>query len=130
MGAHYRFADARLRTTFPELPAAVAARANREEHARLHRARVHALYHHPCGIFARAETEWFAQHNTGYATALPGDNFFQHNLYVGYRFPRRRAEILLGVLNLADQDYRLNPLNLYNELPRERVFLARLKLDF
>jgi outer membrane receptor protein involved in Fe transport len=61
---------------------------------------------------------------------LPGDDFFQHNLYVGYRLKRQRAEISLGVLNLADTDYRLNPLNAYAELPRERVFLVRLKINF
>src|SRR5262249_61268521 len=124
------WAEARLHTTYPDVPAPVAARVNRDEHARLHRARAHVLYHHPCGFFARAETEWYAQHNSGSASSLRGDDFFQHNFYVGYRFAHRHAEILLGVLNLADQDYRLNPLNLYNELPRERVFLARLKLDF
>jgi hypothetical protein len=37
-----------------------------------------------------------------------GDDFWQHNVWSGYRFPRRRAELRLGVLNLADQDYRLN----------------------
>ena len=48
----------------------------------------------------------------------------------GYRFARRRAEVLLGVLNLADQDYRLFPLTIYAELPRERAFVASLKLRF
>jgi len=52
------------------------------------------------------------------------------NLYLGYRFARRRVEILFGVLNLADQDYRLNPLTVYAELPRERVFMGRLNFTF
>jgi len=34
------------------------------------------------------------------------------------------------VANLLDQDYRLNPLNLHLELPRERMFVARLKFNF
>ena len=61
---------------------------------------------------------------------MPGDDFFQHNLFAGYRFAHRRAEILLGILNLAGQDYHLNPLTVYAELPRERTFMARLQLQF
>jgi hypothetical protein len=33
-------------------------------------------------------------------------------------------------LNITDQDYRLNPLNLTAELPRDRAFTASLKLSF
>ena len=51
------------------------------------------------------------------------------NLYIGYRFPRERGDITIGVLNLADEDYRLNPLNPYVDLPRERLFYARLRLN-
>jgi hypothetical protein len=40
------------------------------------------------------------------------------------------VEARVGVLNLADQNYRLNPLTLYNELPRERTFVASLKWYF
>jgi hypothetical protein len=36
----------------------------------------------------------------------------------------------LGVLNLTDQDYHLNPLNLYNELPRSRTLELRLQFNF
>ena len=36
----------------------------------------------------------------------------------------------IGVLNLTDQDYRLNPLTLYNELPRGRTFAAGLQFRF
>ena len=35
-----------------------------------------------------------------------------------------------GVLNLADQDYRLTPLNAYRSLPRERTFVVSLRLNF
>ena len=48
----------------------------------------------------------------------------------GGRFARRMAEIRLGILNLTDRDYQLNPLNLYSELPRQRAFSASLKLNF
>jgi hypothetical protein len=36
----------------------------------------------------------------------------------------------VGLLNITDQDYRLNPLNLYRELPRERTLAASLKFNF
>jgi hypothetical protein len=32
-------------------------------------------------------------------------------------------------MNLLGHDYNLNPLNLYTELPRERVFTARLVVN-
>ena len=31
---------------------------------------------------------------------------------------------------ITDEDYRLNPLNLYSELPRERMFYASFKFYF
>ena len=51
-------------------------------------------------------------------------------MFVGHRFLQRRAEVRVGILNLGDQDYRLNPLNLHEEYPRERTFYAALKLYF
>jgi outer membrane receptor protein involved in Fe transport len=71
-----------------------------------------------------------SQSNRGYAGGLPGDDFWQQHVYVGYRFPKRQAEIRLGLLNLTDQDYQLNPLNLYAELPRERTLAVSFKLNF
>jgi len=34
------------------------------------------------------------------------------------------------LLNLTDQNYSLNSLNLYNELPRSRTLVLRLQLSF
>ena len=61
---------------------------------------------------------------------MPGDDFWQFNLYAGYRFLQRRAEARVGLLNLGDQDYRLNPLTLYNELPRQRELTVSFKFNF
>ncbi len=58
------------------------------------------------------------------------EDFWQHNVYLGYRLPRRKAEVRLGFLNLFDRDYRLNPLNLHAELPRERMMAVNLRLNF
>ena len=64
------------------------------------------------------------------AASLVDDSFYQVNLWAGFRFPRQRGEISIGVLNLNGADYRLNPLTPYSELPRERVFAARLLFNF
>jgi len=44
--------------------------------------------------------------------------------------PRRIAEFQVGVLNIGNRDYNLNPLNLYSELPRSRTFVAGFKFNF
>ena len=89
-----------------------------------------AVYNHPSGFFTRAEAVWSQQSNLGYTPEQPGDEFWQFNLFAGWRFWQRRAEAQIGVMNLGNQDYQLNPLNFYNELPRERTFVARCKIYF
>lgn len=61
---------------------------------------------------------------------MPGDDFWQVNLFCGYRFWHRRVRLQLGLLNLNDQDYRLNPLNPYTELPRQRTPAVNLQFKF
>ena len=61
---------------------------------------------------------------------MPGDDFWQFHVTAGYRFLQRRAEVRVGILNLTDRDYRLNPLNLHLEAPRERTFTASLRFYF
>jgi outer membrane receptor protein involved in Fe transport len=129
VGAQYRYTRSTLQTVFPAL-VPVAATFDTTERADLQQATLFALWNHSSGFFARFESLWYHQENHGYTPALPGDDFFQHNVLVGYRLKRQRGELTLGVLNLTDTDYRLNPLNPYSELPRERVFLARLKFNF
>jgi tetratricopeptide (TPR) repeat protein len=133
VGAHYRLSDAELDASFPEFPASIAiGAATRAQHveATLHQLNLQAIWNHPSGFFFQTRAVWSAQSNRGYQPDQPGDDFWQFDVYGGYRFPRRRAEIRLGVLNLADQDYRLNPLNLTAELPRERTFAAALRFTF
>jgi outer membrane receptor protein involved in Fe transport len=89
-----------------------------------------AIFNHPLGFFAEGESVWYGQSNSGYLSTEPGDNFWQFNAFAGYRFPKRRAELMIGLLNITDQNYRLNPLNIYDELPRERTFLLRVRFNF
>ena len=128
LGAQYRFTSSRLQDTFPSLDPSL--NLNRELRADLHQVNVFALFNHRSGFFGRAELRWYGQNNSGYDQPLPGDEFVQLNLYLGYRFWRQRGEITIGGLNLTGADYRLNPLNVYSELPRTRVFYTRLRLNF
>ncbi len=89
-----------------------------------------AVYNHSCGFFAQADAHWYVQNNIDEASTEPGDNFWQLNAFAGYRFLQRRAELTLGLLNITDQNYNLNPLNLYSELPRSRTLALRLQVNF
>jgi hypothetical protein len=89
-----------------------------------------ATFNHPSGLFSQFEADWYSQANHGYPGTQPGDEFWQINLFAGYRFPHRRAEISLGLLNLTDSAYHLDPLTFYSELPRGRTLAARLRFNF
>jgi len=125
-----------LHDDFVDIPAsAVSAppgsfQASQRTESILHQVDLYALYTHGSGFFGMAESAWYAQSNQGYSPDRPGDDFWQFNVFVGYRFPRRRAEVKLGILNLTDQDYRLNPLNLTTELPRDRTLMASFRFNF
>jgi len=128
VGANYRLTYSQLKTTFPQVPASVLP--PQDQSALLHQIGGYLLYNHPAGLFARFDARGYLQANHGYAGAQPGDDFVQLDLQGGWRFFHRRAELLVGILNLTGRNYRLNPLNVYSELPRERVFTARFSFEF
>jgi hypothetical protein len=137
LGAVYRLSRAVLHDDFPEVPATgvffgspVPFQRTARVEGVLNNLNLFAIYNIPCGFFAEGQALWYSQNNIGYGGAIPGDDFWQFNAYVGYRFPRRRAEITLGLLNLSDQNYKLNPLNIYSELPRERTLAVRFNVHF
>jgi hypothetical protein len=132
LGARYKLTHGDFDGRFTDIPSSVAdARAlNRNEQSTLHQLSLNALYHHRCGFFAQVQGLWTSQHNSGFVPKEPGDDFWQLNALIGYRFWHRAAEATIGVLNITDQNYRLEPLTLYSELPRERTFYARLKFYF
>lgn len=133
MGARYRLSHADFDQPFIDLPSSAFPSPPFESQsvsALLHQARAFVQFQHPGGFFASGEALWTSQHNHGYVPDIPGDDFWQFNLYAGYRLPNRRAELRLGLLNIADQDYRLNPLNLSEVLPRARTLAVSLKLNF
>jgi tetratricopeptide (TPR) repeat protein len=129
-GGSYQVSYANLETIFPDIPTAILPGADHREKATLHQGQLFALYNHRSGFFARIEGYWARQSNVGYSPDIPGDDIFQLNAYVGYRFRRNFGDITLGFLDITDQDYKLNPLNYYNELPRSRTLVARVRLNF
>jgi hypothetical protein len=155
LGARYQISKSTFRSIFGALKdaaadlrtdptadqtnvAAIKRISDSRESSVLHQLSLFALWNHPSGFFARAEANWYSQENDGFPLnpakprndPTPGDDFWQLNLYAGYRFFRNQCELEVGVLNLTDQDYRLEPLNYYLELPRDRTFFARVKLSF
>jgi cytochrome c-type biogenesis protein CcmH/NrfG len=134
VGANYKYSQAEFLDEYPQFAAQVIRGAfpdaNRTVRAGLHEAGGYILFNHYTGFFARVETKWYQQNNSGYTTPLPSDDFFQHNLFAGWRFAHRRVELLMGLLNLTGNNYHLNPLNLYEELPRQRTVTVRLNFQF
>jgi outer membrane receptor protein involved in Fe transport len=134
MGARYRLSYAELEDRFPDIPRTARrfggfeTRQNVE--ARLHQLNLFLGYNHPSGFFGNTGAIWTEQSNYGYGGQRPGDDFWQFNIEAGYRFLRRRVEVRVALLNVLDQDYQLNPLNLTPELPRERTFAASLRFNF
>jgi hypothetical protein len=132
IGARYRLSTAHLVGQFPQIPDGINGLNTLEQNNRatLHQISLNANMNLPCGFFAQWQSDWYHQGNSGYSPSLPPSDFWQHNIFAGYRFPRRYAEIRLGLLNLTDNDYRLNPLNFHPNLPRGRTFTASLRLNF
>jgi Flp pilus assembly protein TadD len=129
-GLHYRFTHSRLNQEFPEISAPAVLPPNLRVQADLHELTPYVRFNHSSGFFARLDIPWYNQSNSGYSPGLLGDSFVQLNLFAGYRFPRQAGDLVLGLLNVAGTDYRLNPLSPYAEQPRERVWSVRLRLNF
>lgn len=135
VGVEYDVAGAHLRRSHPTVPDVINFADLDTTSGVLHIVSINGLFRHPTGFFARGGAYWRAQNLLGgYPKGPRGihsdDDFWQVDVSAGYRFPRRRAEITVGVLNITAQDYRLYPINLYPDLPRERTFYARLDFNF
>ena len=135
LGASYRLTRSELEQRLPELVDELPG-ADIEDAATLHEFSVFADWNSPAGLFAHVEGNWYSQDldddPNGAASAGPrdGDDFFQLNAVAGYRFDENRGEVSAGLLNVLDTDYRLSPLNPYNDLPRERTMVLRCRWSF
>ncbi len=126
----YRVSEAELETTFPSVNDAFAQLNNDTSRGLYHTLYLQHIFRHPSGFFASADALWWFQELGGGLNGLPDDRVWQFNLFAGYRSPKRRVEVTVGVLNITDQDYRFHPINLYSELPRERTFYSKLQISF
>jgi Flp pilus assembly protein TadD len=136
-GVRYRIADANLTDTFPAVAADLPQgslvppfQRAQELGATLQQLNLYAIFNHPSGFFAEVQGIWTGQSNRGYSPELRDSDFWQVNFFAGYRFNHRRAELALGLLNVTGQNYNLNPLTLYNDLPRSRTLAVRLRFNF
>ncbi len=101
---------------------------NLHENSTLNEVSLFANFAAPCGFFSQFQANWWDQFNT-----LPGeggDNFWQFNFYAGYRFPRRHIEVSVGVVNIGNQDYKIDPVTYFLEQAHSRTFVASLKFNF
>ncbi|MGA2749099.1 MAG: FecR domain-containing protein [Verrucomicrobiota bacterium] len=130
LGAAYKITQSDLHETLHGIPVSALASANQMLTATLQEIDTYLLFNHPSGFYAKFEAHWYGQNNAGWTPAEPDVNFAQENIFAGYRFAHRRAELQLGVLNLSGGGYDLNPLTVYQELPRKRVFEAGLNFVF
>jgi hypothetical protein len=136
LGVQYRVSQAVLVADFPTVPPNIFLTPDgdfapyQKTKGLLHQLDFTARYNHPSGFFAEGEALWDSQYNSGYTPSEPGDAFWQLNAYIGYRSPHRRIQTSLGLLNIANQGYNLNPLNLYNELPYKRTLALSFQFNF
>jgi len=130
LGLNFKFDHAELHDDLPDILPSALPTARQFLRGDLYQGGTYLLFNHPSGFFARADAVWYHQHNTGYNPELPESDFVQENVFIGWRFLQRRLEVMLGILDLGNHDYHLNPLNVYAELPRERTFIARLNFIF
>jgi Tfp pilus assembly protein PilF len=133
LGGSYRVSRAQIEERFDDIPEDLTPLGfprTQEVVGVLHEAIVEAIYNHSSGLFWDVQSHWYHQNNSASAQTLDDQDFWHVNAYVGYRFLKRKAEVRIGLLNITDKDYRLNPLNLYNELPRSRTLAFRAQFNF
>jgi hypothetical protein len=88
-----------------------------------------ANFYVPCGFFSQFQANWWKQENIG-SMGEPGDSFAQFNLYAGYRFPKRHVEMMIGVVNIGNQDYHIDPVTYFLEQAHTRTLVASFKFNF
>ncbi len=95
-GASYKLDVADLNDQFPTVPVATSGNlslsANRGVKGILHQSQPARHLQSSVRSFRPGRAGLVRPINQGYAVDLPGDDFAQVNAFIGYRWPRRRAE--------------------------------------
>jgi tetratricopeptide (TPR) repeat protein len=130
VGARYNLTAVDLTTSVATPPGTTTPGLyNGHEDSTLNEVSLFANYYLPCGFFSQFQANWWKQDNIA-SMAEPGDSFWQFNLYAGYRFPRRHMEVMVGVLNLGNTDYHIDPVTYFLEQAHNRTFMASFKFNF
>ena len=127
IGTSYRLSEAKLNQNFSDIGASAVSggqiigfSSTDNFKSVLQQISLNAIYNNPAGFFVQGQALWNGQSSQGYqnySSTPPDASFWQLNTFVGYRFCHRRAELKLGLLNLTDENYQLNPLTLYLGFP-------------
>lgn len=123
-GISYRVSEAGLNSSYQDV--ALPLSPGRQG-ALLQLARGYLLMNHPSGFFLHTEALWTHQSLREDLALLPDEDYWQFNVFAGYRFYKRRAEIRLGLLNVTDTDFRIHPISVLAPMPRERTFTLTFK---
>jgi len=138
VGARWRLSNATLHDNIPALPPPGVT----PKSALLDQVQLFVLYNHPSGFFAQAQAVYTNQQDQGYfgpdnVSSEPPSDFWQFNLFAGYRLRNNLGEISLGLLDLNGRDYRLNslnelytPIDFYDTIATERTLLVRVRFNF
>ena len=123
--------QAAIPTAAPGAATALAQNAQAQSQSGLQQLVFSALFNHPSGFFSTADAKWYKQTNevTGLSSP-PGDQFWQLDYNIGYRFDRNQCSVSCGILNITGDNYQLDPLNPYVELPRGRTFAMSARFSF
>jgi hypothetical protein len=110
-GVQYRLAYARLKRSFPEYQGVGYGGVddNSNWQGWLHTLSLTGLYRHPCGIFA--ETPPCSSLRTEAGRPPCPEKWSGSQSLHWIPVSRQKAEISVGVLNLLDNDYQLDPIN-------------------
>jgi hypothetical protein len=123
--ALYQFTRADLEVAYPTISAPPSFPRLSADRADLHRLGASLLYQREDGWFARTRVTYLRQE----AEPITSDDVTFVDLFVGWRFPKLRGDVTVGVLNIADSNYSLYPLTVHEEFPRERTFYLRFRLN-
>ncbi|MCD8533816.1 MAG: TonB-dependent receptor [Verrucomicrobia bacterium] len=126
---NYSLADSRLRTRFPALPRTLANLESIEytDNSLLFQGEISLHFNHPGGWFGRWASRVDRQWND---EPFPDESTWRHDFLLGYRFPKRRLEVMVGIQNLSDQTPQFNPLNSPRQLAPQRTVYIQAVVSF
>ncbi len=129
LGGNFQWNRAALDRDFPRLEE-TATLLRRRERSTLRQANLFVLYNDPTGWFGRVESVWISQRNAGvFPPVGAGDDFWQYHVSAGFRLKQGRGSITISGLNLSNRNYRLQPLNPYDDPARSRTLAVRVRLN-